>query len=111
MLLDFLYGGLVDQGPCRTPGSNVAHFKFFDCSDEFLGKSIINSGLDVESVGANTGLTGVAVLGNDRPFDSRIQIRIVEDDNGAFRLSSNESFLMVLALCFMSSAAHLGRTR
>ena len=81
MFLDFLHCSLVDQRTLENPWLKaIADFKFFDCGDEFLGKSIINARLDIETIGANTGLTGIAVFGNDRPFDCRIQVRIVEDD-------------------------------
>src|SRR5580692_11050404 len=81
MFLDFLHCSLVDQWTLENPWLEaIADFKFLDCGDEFLGKGIIDARLHIETVGANTGLTGIAVFGNDRPFDSLIQVRIVEDD-------------------------------
>src|SRR5258705_4608808 len=81
MFLDLLHGSLINQRTLENPWLEaIADFKFLDCGDEFLGKSIINARLDIETVGANTGLTGIAVFGNDRTFDSRIQVRIVEHD-------------------------------
>src|SRR5580698_3993729 len=81
MFLDFLHCSLVDQRTLENPWLKaIADFKFLDCGDEFLGKSIVNARLDVETIGANTGLTGIAVFGNDRTFDSCIQVCIVEDD-------------------------------
>jgi hypothetical protein len=50
----------------------VANFKFFDRGNELFCKRIIDAGLDIESVGANTGLTGVAIFGNDRSFDRSV---------------------------------------
>src|ERR1700693_2425882 len=81
MFLHFLHCSLVDQRTLEKPWLEaMADFKFLDGGDEFLGKSIINARLDIETVGANTGLTGIAVFGNDRTFDCLIQVRIVEDD-------------------------------
>src|SRR5260370_13913854 len=81
MFLDFLHRSLIDQRTLENPGLEaIADFKFLDCGDEFLGKSIISARLDIETVGAHTGLTGIAVFGNDRTFDRRIQVRIVEHD-------------------------------
>ena len=81
MFLDFLHCSLVDQRTLENPWLEaIADFKFLDCGDEFLGKSIINARLDIETVGTDTGLTGITVFGNDRTFDSRVQVRIVEDD-------------------------------
>src|ERR1700722_5133506 len=83
MFLDFLHGGLVDQRTLENPWIEaIADFKFLDRGDEFLGKRIINACLDVKTVGTDTGLAGISVFGNDRTFDRRIQIRIVEDDKG-----------------------------
>src|ERR1700733_6667842 len=81
MFLDFLHCSLVDQRTLENSRFKaVTDFKFLDCSDEFLGKSFINARLDIETIGANTSLTGIAVLGNDRTFDCCIQVCIVEDD-------------------------------
>src|SRR5580700_1864035 len=81
MFLDFLHCSLVDQRTLENAWLEaIADFKFLDCGHEFLGKSIISTRLDIETVSANTGLTGIAVFGNDRTFDSGIQVRIVEDD-------------------------------
>ena len=81
MFLDFRHCGLVDQRTLKNTWLEaVADFKFLDRGDEFLGKGIINAGLDVKSVGANAGLTGVAVFGNIRPFDRGIQIGVVENE-------------------------------
>src|ERR1700722_10164750 len=81
MFLDFLHCRLVNQGTLENPWLEaVADFQFLDCRDEFLGKSIINAGLDIKTVGADTGLTGIAVFGNDGTFHRRIEVRIVEDD-------------------------------
>src|ERR1700682_5618751 len=81
MFLYFLHGCLVDQRTLEDPWLEaLTDFKFLDCGDQFVGKGIISARLDIETVGANTGLTGVAVFGNDRPFDRGIQICIVEHD-------------------------------
>src|ERR1700693_252327 len=81
MFLDFLHCGLVDQRTLENPWLEaIADFKFLDCGDEFLGKRIINARLNIEAVGTDTGLAGIAVFGNDRTFDRGIQVRIVEDN-------------------------------
>jgi hypothetical protein len=81
MVLDFRHCGFVDQRTLENTWLEaIADFKFLDRSNEFLGKGIINAGLDVKSVGANAGLTGVAVFGNNCPFDCGIQIGGVEND-------------------------------
>ena len=54
MFLHFLHGGLVDQRTLEYSRlETVAYFKFFYRGDQFLGKSIINPGLDVKPVREN----------------------------------------------------------
>ena len=45
-----------------------------------LGESVVDAGLDVEAVGADAGLAGVAELGGDRALDRAVEVGVVEDD-------------------------------
>jgi len=73
--------GLVDQRTLEYSRlETVAHLKFFHRGDQFFGKSIINASLDVKPIRADAGLAGIAVFGNNRPFDCSIQISVVEND-------------------------------
>ena len=71
------------KGPCCTPGlKTVADLEFGDGGDELFGEGIVDARLDVQPVRANAGLSGVAILGNDRSLDGGIEIGVVEDDEG-----------------------------
>ena len=83
VFLNFFYGCLIDQGTLLNIGLKaITDFEFSDCGDQFPGKGVIDAGLDVEPVRTYAGLPGVAIFGNDRPFNGRIEVGIVEYDKG-----------------------------
>src|SRR6185437_11948211 len=48
------------------------------CHGKLFGKLVIDGVLHQEPIGANAGLTGVAVLGGDCSFDGGIEIRVIK---------------------------------
>ena len=73
----------VDQRALREHrAQSRCRLSVFDCGGELLGKGVVNAVLHVEAVGADAGLPGVAVLGNHGAFDRRIEIGIIEHDEG-----------------------------
>ena len=74
-------GTVVDErtlgGAGLEPGSR---FQLAHCIRELLREGVVHAVLHEQPVGAHAGLAGVAVLGGDRAFHRRIQIRIVKHD-------------------------------
>src|SRR5438132_7414336 len=89
----------------------VAYFKFFYRGDQFLSKGIINAGLDVKPVRANAGLTGIAVFGNNRPFDCSIQISIVKNDKRRVASEFQRKLFDGVSALLHEQATHLSRAR
>ena len=70
-------------GPCWTPVFGaIADLHRGDGLGQLLDKGVMDARLHVEPVGADTGLAHIAELGDHRAFDGRIEIGIVEDDEG-----------------------------
>jgi hypothetical protein len=53
-----------------------------DSFSELPGKGVIDAGLNIETIGADAGLSGVTVFRGNGPADRRINVGIVEDDEG-----------------------------
>ena len=58
----------------------VANAQFFHRLLQLLGETVIHPVLDVQAVGADAGLPGVAELRRQRPLDGFIEVGIVKDD-------------------------------
>jgi hypothetical protein len=72
---------LVDQRALiDRPFETGAHPHDCNPRGKLLRKGIMDRLVDEEAVGADAGLPGVAELGGQRPFDRRIEIGILEDD-------------------------------
>ncbi len=73
----------VDQ---RTGGHallrTVADLQPRHRSGKLVDEGVVDAVLYVDAVGTDAGLPGVAVLGDHRALDRRIQIGVVEDDEG-----------------------------
>src|SRR5215469_7372694 len=110
VFLHFLYGRMVDQRTLDHSGLEaVAHFKLPYRCNQFLGKGVINAGLDIEPVSANAGLTSVAVFGNYRSFNGRIQISIIENDEGRIASEFQRDLFDGVSALLHEFATHLGR--
>ncbi len=63
VFLDLFDGLGVDQRACgHTLGKAVANLQLTDLLCELLGKGVVDAGLDIEAVGADAGLAGIAIL-------------------------------------------------
>lgn len=78
---------------------------------EFFSKGIINTALHIKPVGADAGLAVVAELGNQRPFDSRVEISVIKYDEGRVAAEFQPEFLdrrRALAVKMFSRACRAG---
>src|SRR6266852_5146477 len=78
---DFLNGGFVDERALSAAGFETG--SGLECSDgggEFGGEDIVDAVLNKDSVGADAGLAGIAILGGDGAFDGGIQIGIFKNN-------------------------------
>ena len=83
VLLHLGDGGLVDQraGGDALLGA-VAHLQLLHGLGQLLGEGVIDAVLHQHAVGADAGLAGVAVLRHHGALHGRIEVGIVEDDEG-----------------------------
>src|SRR2546426_308907 len=81
VLLHLLQALLVDQRADHDPGLGAgADLESLYLLREPGGEGVIDAVLDVDAIGADAGLAGVAVFGRDRAFDRGIEVGIVEHD-------------------------------
>src|SRR3546814_17555040 len=73
--------------PYTTLFRSVTDLKARDRRHELGGEGVIDAVLNEETVGAYAGLAGIAELGRERPLDRRVEIGVVEDDEGGDRKS------------------------
>lgn len=103
MFFNFGDGFLVDQ---RAGGDAilqaVADAQFFHRLLQFFSETVIHPVLDVQSVGADAGLPGVAELRRQRPFDGFIKVGIIKDDKRRVAAEFQGDFLMSFAHCSIS---------
>ena len=58
----------------------VPDLERLDLVRELLEKCIVDAILDIDAIGADAGLSGVAVFAGDGPFDSAVKIGVVEHE-------------------------------
>ena len=81
--VDLLDGGGVDHRPDLDAGRGARpDLDRPHPRREALGEGVVHAGLHQDAVGADAGLPAVAELRGDRPFHRRVEIGIVEDDEG-----------------------------
>jgi len=98
VFLNFFYGCVIDQRALLNIGLKaITDFEFSDCGDQFLGKGVIDAGLDVEAVRTYAGLPGIIA-----PSTAASRSASSKTIKGAFPPNSRESFFTVEELCFMS---------
>ncbi|NSX89162.1 helix-turn-helix transcriptional regulator [Agrobacterium tumefaciens] len=103
---DFRDRRLVDHranGDARFRSGANAHG--VDAIRQLLRKGVINAGLHQNPVGADAGLATVAEFRNQRAFNGKIEIGIVEHDEGRIAAQFQRQ-----ALDAVGSAAHQKRT-
>ncbi len=110
MFFNFGHGFLVDQ---RVGGDAVlqavANAQFFHRLLQLLGETVIHPVLDVQAVGADAGLPGVAELRRQRPLDGFIEVGIVKDDKRRVAAQLQGDFFDVFRALLHQLAANLGR--
>ncbi len=90
------------SGPVVTLSQAVANAQFFHRLLQLLGETVIHPVLDVQAVGADAGLPGVAELSTPAPSTALSRSASSKTINGALPPSSRETFLMSFAHCSIS---------
>jgi hypothetical protein len=75
-----------------------------------FGKGVVDAGLHQEAVGADAGLAGVAVFGDQSAVDRGIEIGIVENDEGRVAAQFQRQLLDGRRALRHQQAADFGRT-
>ena len=82
------------SGPCVAPGFEArGGLQIFHGLREFRGEGVVDSVLDVEAIGADAGLAGVAIFRSGRAFDGGVDVGIVENDEGSVAAELERDFL------------------
>ena len=107
---DLVQRGRVDQRPLGDPGAFArADCERGDAVGEAVREFVVDAGLDVEAVGADAGLPGVAELGGERAFDRGVEVRVVEDDEGGVAAEFERELLHRRRALRHEQAPDLGR--
>ncbi len=81
VLFDLGHGLLIDQRTLRHAGIDArADLQFVDLGYQLGGEDLKHTFLHIDSVGADAGLSGVAVLRYHGAFDRGVQISVVKHD-------------------------------
>ena len=75
-------GRLSISGPCTTPSSTIAELQTCHLGGELGDKCVKDAVLHENAIGADAGLAHVAEFGADSAFDRRVEIGVVEHDEG-----------------------------
>ena len=103
-------GRSLDQRPeIGAVRETVADTQLFDRDLQALGELVIDALLHIDPVGADAGLAVVAELALDRAFDRRIQIGVVEHDEGGVAAQLHRAFHHLIGGLPQQRSAHLGR--
>lgn len=94
MALNLVERRLVDQRALLGVAfETCAHHHLADSFLQFLHKVVINTRLDIDPVGADTGLPGIAVLGGHQPGHRGIEIGVIKDDERGIATELQAHFL------------------
>ena len=69
---------------------------------------VVHGGLDVDAIGADAGLAGIAVLGCQSALDGCVEIGVVEDDEGGVATELEAELLDLVCTLPHQDAANLG---
>ena len=95
-----LLGARLEAGADLEPGNR---------GRELLGELVVDPLLDIDPVGADAGLAGVAELARDRALDRGVDVGVVEDDQGRWPPSSMLDLLDRVGALLEQDLADLGR--
>ncbi len=95
-----LLGARLEAGADLEPG---------DRGRELLRELVVDPLLDVDPVGADAGLAGVAELARDRALDRGVDVGVVEDDQGRMAAELHADLLDRVGALLEQDLADLGR--
>ena len=110
MLLHFSDRFLVNQRPDSDVRLQaIANLQLTDRLLKLFGEAIVNAILDVQAIGADAGLSGVAKLGGQRAFDGFIEIGVVKNDKRRIAAQLQRDFLDIFRALLHQLAANFRR--
>ena len=86
----------------------IADLHCLDFCDQLFRKGIIHARLNIDAVGADTGLTVVAEFTNDCAFNSGIQVGVVEHDERRIAAQLHAGLFDLLRALFHQQRAYFG---
>ena len=94
MVLDFLYGFLVDEGPDGCAGAHAVADDERPYRILQLGRErVVDAVFHEDAVGTNAGLAAVAEFGDHDAGHSPVEIGVGEDDEGGVSAEFHRYFL------------------
>ncbi|MNP08250.1 hypothetical protein D3C76_1003100 [compost metagenome] len=109
VLLNLGHGFGVDQGAGGDAVFQaITNVQLGHGRGELVDEGIVDAVLDIQTVGADAGLAVVAVLRDQRPLDSGVQVGVIEDDEGCIAAQFQRHLLDVLGALDHQPAADFG---
>src|SRR5690606_3739527 len=72
---------VIDERPNRRAiGKAIANLESGHCSGQLFSKYVIDVSMDIDAVGANTGLARIPELRGHQAGDRLVQVGVIEDD-------------------------------
>ena len=110
MALDLLNRYVLDQRSNIDAWlRSVTNLHPSHCVSELRDKRIVDARLNIKSIGANAGLTGVSIFGGDRPLCRLVHIRVIKDDEGRIAAKFEPEFLHRVGRLAIEQFSNLGR--
>ena len=107
MATHFGHGFFVDQwAKDRAVFQAVANFHILEFRCELFGKSVIDTSLHINAVGADAGLAVVAELAHDRAVNGSVKIGIIKDDKGSVAAKLHRAFHHLIRGLAQKDTAH-----
>ncbi len=103
---------VVDQRSLRDAALEaVAHLDRFRLRRQLLDESVVDAFLDVDAVGADAGLSGIAVLAGNGAFDGARDVGVIEDDERRVATQLERELLDRRRALLHQDAPDFGRSR
>ena len=94
MSLDFFDRCVLDQRSLgHTFGKTIAYIQLGDFGCKFFDKRIVNAVLNIDAVGAHTGLPRVTKFADHGALDGRVNVGVVKHNKGRVAAQFQGEFL------------------